>query len=350
MKIASTVAPSYERLRPLKQLTTDTFPVYRQLVDAMLSAHNHPADVVAHVLGVCAGYAYSEQDTVAMMMARLGLQDNRCLKIDQTVDAMFIRSTAYVVQSQCGRVVVVCYRGTEPANVINWLTDVDVNPEKIAFTFGQTQKRYDVHGGFYRNVRATRHEVIHALQRASQGRSVLESGEPVPNAMQALYFTGHSLGGAMATLLGLMVMQEPAYAPIFGKLKGIYTYGAPMIGDDALAAACQEDPFLSARVIRHVFGRDVVPELPPKASGEFAHFGVERHFERHGGEGRWITREKASSQLSNLLELSGAALAFFAQQIKSLRQFPFQHSIYDHGPQHYIAALTPPGIRSEFGD
>lgn len=32
------------------------------------------------------------------------------------------------------------------------------------------------------------------------------------------------------------------------------------------------------------------------------------------------------------------------------RNLPFQHSLDDHGPQHYVAALTPPGVRSEFGD
>jgi hypothetical protein len=29
---------------------------------------------------------------------------------------------------------------------------------------------------------------------------------------------------------------------------------------------------------------------------------------------------------------------------------PFRYSLDDHLPHHYIAALTPPGVASEFGD
>ncbi|MGB7217422.1 MAG: hypothetical protein WBD07_01330 [Vicinamibacterales bacterium] len=61
---------------------------------------------VAHVPAACAAYAYSDADTVATMMTRLGLEANACVRITQTVDAMFIFSTAYLVQSRCGRVVV----------------------------------------------------------------------------------------------------------------------------------------------------------------------------------------------------------------------------------------------------
>jgi len=48
-----------------------------------------------------------------MMAARLGFDRPVCVRITQIVDAMFIFSTAYLVQSRCGRVVILCYRGTE---------------------------------------------------------------------------------------------------------------------------------------------------------------------------------------------------------------------------------------------
>ncbi len=353
MKIADTVAPSYEQLRPLKPIITDTFPVYSKLVHTLNTAQKHADDTVAHVLGTCSAYAYSDGDTVAMIMARLGLNDNHCLRVEQSVDAMFIRSTAYLLQSKCGRVVILCYRGTEPVNVVNWLTDADVSPEKVTFDLPGENDSFEVHGGFYRNVRATRHEVLNALVRAYNGRSVLQTNAAVEHPMESLYITGHSLGGAMAAMFGLMLVSEPAYAPIVEKLKAIYTFGQPMIGDSGLAKACSAHPFLGPNVLRYVYGNDVVPELPPKASGDFAHFGVEHHFERrgeNGQDGHWTRRANPSTQLGNVLELSGAAFAFLAQQVKTLRNFPFQHSIYDHGPQHYISALTPPGVRSEFGD
>lgn len=349
MKLAETSAPSYEHMRPLKSLETDTFPVYRELVSRLLAVKEHPNATVAHVLGVGAGYAYGDENVVSTILARMGLEQNRVMKIEQTVDAMFIRSTAYVIQSQCGRLVTICYRGTEPTNAVNWLTDADVNPEKVTFEFAGQRDAFEVHGGFYRNVRSTRHEMIRALMRAADGHSIVAPYEKVPNRLQGLYVTGHSLGGAMASLFGLMLLTEPSYAPLAAMLKGIYTFGQPMIGDSRLAEACQSHPFFSKQLIRYVYGHDVVPVLPPKASGDFAHFGLEQHYSKRGNDGQWSQRD-ASGQLSNLFELSGAAFAFVAQQFKALRNFPAQHSIYDHSPNRYIAALTPPGIRSEFGD
>jgi len=302
------------------------------------------------VLGTCAGYAYSEADTVAMIMARMGLNDNRCLKVAQLVDAMFISSTAFAIQSDDGRVVLLCYRGTEPVSLINWLTDVDINPEKIAISFPDASEEFEVHGGFYRNVRATRYEVVAALERALNAQSVLVEPEPVPHALEALYITGHSLGGAMAAMMAIMLLTEPAYAPIAAKLKGVYTFGQPMIGTPALAKACNAHKFLGNKVIRYIYGNDVVPQLPPTASGPFAHFGPEYQYQRKGDEGQWKRNADPTEQVSNLLELVGLPLSFLARQLRLFRNVPFGVSIYDHLPQHHIAALTPPGVRSEFGD
>jgi hypothetical protein len=101
-----------------RDVVTPTFPVYANLAGKLTKASAHPDDVVAHVLATCAGYAYSDADIVTMIMARLGLDGNRCRMIAQNVDAMLICSTAFVVQSHDGRVVIVCYRGTEPANFL----------------------------------------------------------------------------------------------------------------------------------------------------------------------------------------------------------------------------------------
>src|SRR5262249_48415114 len=144
-------------------------------------------------------------------------------------------STAFLVQSQCGRVLILCYRGTQPANFINWLTDVDVNPEKVSFAFQDLKAPIELHGGFYRNVRATRFAVVTALQRALKGQSVRENGKEMKNSLEALYITGHSLGGAMACLMGVMLSMEPVYQGLAEKLKAVYTFGQPMVGNSAFA-------------------------------------------------------------------------------------------------------------------
>src|SRR3954468_12647758 len=135
-------APQIAKLRPLKRQRSSTFPVYQDLVAAVVKPNEQPDPTVAHVLATCAGYGYSDTETVSMILARLGLVDNRGLPVEENVDAMFICSTAHIVQSHDGRVVIVCYRGTQPANFVNWLTDADVNPETVAYPFAGETRPY----------------------------------------------------------------------------------------------------------------------------------------------------------------------------------------------------------------
>ena len=106
--IRDQVGPSFEQLRPGKAPTTPTFPVYPKLVATMANGRlTHPDQTLAQVLATCSGYAYSDAGTVAMMMTRMGLENNLCREISRSVDAMFIRSTAHLIQSSDGQVVIV---------------------------------------------------------------------------------------------------------------------------------------------------------------------------------------------------------------------------------------------------
>jgi hypothetical protein len=344
--IEQSTAPSYQRLRPMRAPREPGFPVYPDLGEHLLTPAAEVVDpVVAHALGVCAGYSYAGPEVLTMMLARLGLEDNRCRSVCMLVDPMFIRSTANVVQSADGRVVIVCYRGTEPMSLVNWLTDADVYPEKVRFAFPGSDEGFEVHAGFYRNVRATRYEVLAMLQRALDGDSIRDDEGSVAHRMEALYVTGHSLGGAMATLLGIMLTTDPAFAPLAERLRAVCTFGQPMVGGPALAAACAEHPFLGTRIVRYVYEDDVVPHLPPKDSGDFAHIGVERRY-----DGRAWLEVEPTEQMGNLVGLLEMPLAYLGRRLEHLRRVPFRYSLDDHLPHHYIAALTPPGVPSEFGD
>jgi hypothetical protein len=375
MLIEKSVAPPLSTLRPTKPTSSATFPVYHDLEASLAEEDQQPDQqppaTVAHTLAVAAGYAYSDANTVSMMLARMGLQDNHCLQVDMSVDAMFIRSTAHLIQSSDGSVVILAYRGTQLTNLVNWLTDADVHPDKIAFLFPRDAKAADpaksslppdaeavpaksfaVHAGFYRNVRATRFEVIAALMRALDRRSVLDDdrGSPMPpmeKPMTTLYLTGHSLGGAMAALMAVMLSVEPDYierfAPVF---KGASTYGAPMVGSPEFANACAASTFLHRNVVRYVYRKDLVPHLPPSDSDDFQHFGREYRYDRAWKD----TSDKPITQMGDLLGLIEAPLGFVASKFRLLRGIPFRFSLNDHGPQHYISAITPPKVPNEFGD
>ena len=49
-------------------------------------------------------------------------------------------------------------------------------------------------------------------------------------------------------------------------------------------------------------------------------------------------------------EAAVAPLSLFAGDFKLTRRLQFHASLRDHLPQNYMTALTPPGVRSEFGD
>jgi hypothetical protein len=342
------IAPSYAELRPLKPQRTATFPVYEDLVDVLVNAQSHPDPTVAHVLATCAAYAYADGSTQAMIMARLGLEENRCRMIAEWVDVMFITSTSFVIQSKDGRVVILCYRGTPPTSLLTWLTDVEIDPAPIKMPVSAGPGDFAVHSGFYRNVRSTRYEIVRALERAIAGRSVLTDDVEMAHPLEALYIAGHSLGGASAAMLTMMLRLETALHPIAKYLKAAYTYGQPMIASGDLARHCHDDDFLRERMIRYVYASDIVPQVPPKASGHFGHFGTE--YQYRPKDSTWQLNAEPRQQLSSLLDIVGVPVTFLARQLKLTRNLTFRASIVDHLPQYYIAALTPPGVRSEYGD
>jgi hypothetical protein len=323
----------------------DPFPIYSGLADTLATAHvTSPGErdaTVAHVLGTCAGYAYADIDVVSTMMTRLGLPRHACVRITQTVDAMLIFSTAYLVQSECGRVVIVCFRGTEPGRLGNWLGDADVGRPATSLSLGDGAREIRVHAGFHRNTRATSWAILQELTAALQGRSLADPAGEVEHPLEALYVTGHSLGGAMAALFALTISGNGAHRSIADRLRAVYTFGQPMAIAEPLPPPGAEH--IESRLFRHIVPRDPVPALPPASFGPFAHFGREYRFV----SGAWQRSEAAVGQLRNLRGIPSSLLAFFATE---KRRRPFRYSMADHAPDHYIAALRPAGRVTEFGD
>lgn len=329
-------------------------PVYPDLVERLATGSAVPDDVVRFVLAVCSSYAYGNAGTVATIMDRLGLTRNRCRMISEYVDALFLTSTAYLVQSHDGRVAILCYRGTPPTSAITWMTNLQVEPVTIQVPVRSVTGACEVHAGFYRNVRSTRFKVTQLLRDAIAAKSVLEEagggGAETAGGLEALYVTGHSLGGASAALLAASFVSEPGkYGEILERLRAVYTYGAPMIGTPAFADVCDSDLFLGQNVLRYVYADDIVPQLPPKASGQFKHFGQEYRYTAVGDAGRW-QRSRPREQLGSLAQIATTPLSILAKALTRTRRVPFHASLSDHLPQYYLDVLTPPSLRSEFGE
>jgi len=320
------------------------FPVYPDLVDVLAaptkgsSLERHGA--VAHVLGTCAGYAYANLDTVATMMSRVGFEAEACIRLSQTVDAMLIYSTAFLLQSRCGRVVILCYRGTETSNLGNWLGDADVGSDSSLMSGAEGAPPLRVHAGFHLNVRATSWSILEELRRALRAGSLLDPGRRLEHPLEALYVAGHSLGGAMAVLFALAVSGQGQHREVGDVLRAVYTYGQPMTVCEPLPRWSEG---VARKLVRHVLPRDPVPALPPAGWGPFVHIGQEFQLV----EDAWCRSESPVAQAPRAKLIARSIVDALGPEERR-RSSPYLASA--HGPQHYIAALRPKGRVSELGD
>jgi hypothetical protein len=253
---------------------------------------------------------------------------------------MYIFSTAYLVQSRCGRVVILCYRGTETGNLANWLGDAEVGSESSTLSLSDGAEKVRIHAGFHRNVRATWWEVLRELTFAVQGRSLADHAERVEHPLEALYVTGHSLGGAMAALFALTVSANSVHRSLADRLRAVYTFGQPMTVAAPLPQATHAAEW---KMFRHVIPRDPIPALPPAQWGPFVHFGQEFRYVN----GEWQRAESPVAQLASVKEIPRSLLAFFAPE---KRRASWRYTVDLHAPHHYIDALRPKDRVTEFGD
>ncbi len=154
--------------------------------------------------------------------------------------------------------------------------------------------------------------------------------------IEALYVTGPSLGAAMAAMAALLLRTDAKHERMFDKLRPVYTYGQPMIGDHRLAKRCDEPDVLRDKLIRYVFGRETAAQLPPSASGDFAHFGREFRHPSNETVGDW-RESRSTGQMRNLVGLALLVPSFLARQFRCTRHLRFDASLDDHLPWHYIS-------------
>lgn len=325
------------------------------LVETLLVTEPTVHDMTAaYVCASAAAWIYSEKpgSVVESELARIGLEDNYSYEISVHNDGMLVASTAVITQSACGRVCILTYRGTEPRNLVNFMTDFDASPVEIPMR-GVTDDRDPpiLHGGWHRNVRATWDLVARGLERAFVGRPANPKYDDALAPMEALFVTGHSLGAAMAAIASVRLAGTRVRGRDFrSKLRGIYTYGQPMLGNHALASACSSDPLLANGVFRHIHGNDIAARIPPRDYGHYEHFG--REFRAKEG----ATWKESKTFVKQCPDMTRSVFVIplldgLARQVPALRDFVhFNYSFYDHCPRFYVEASVPSGTAADFHD
>jgi triacylglycerol lipase len=163
------------------------------------------------------------------------------------------------------QLLILVFRGTDTTSASDWLTNAKL-PLVEALVEGGGGK---VHQGFQAGLAQIWEPLLARL-------SAFRSHQP-------LLLTGHSLGGALATLAAaeLLAAGQP--------IDGLYTFGAPRVGDPAFTACFNAElQHCTFRLVNH---QDWVPHLPPSACG-YAHVGQSIYFDETGAcsstESSWL--------------------------------------------------------------
>jgi hypothetical protein len=276
--------------------------------------------IAADILADISAWAYADCETLVDELHHRGIVgvNATCKQVSVSNYPMLVVSTAFFVR--CGNVGVLAFRGTDPLNAINFLTDANCQMTGL-LSLGH------VHSGFYRNVRSVWFDIVQHVQAAIDD----------PNdgtRLQALYVTGHSLGAAMAALAGAIIFGDSAFMGWRKLVQGIYTYGQPMVGDKEFARICSAR--FGSLLFRHVYDHDLVPHLPPVTTGQFTHFGSEFV----GSEQGWSPREKFVTQAKSVfLAIPTSVLAWAFKQLPLLNGIRLPYSIDDHSPNAYLQAF-----------
>lgn len=192
---------------------------------------------------------------------------------------------AYIYGNEYDRVVV-C-RGTEPNDWNDIKADLD-----LATVIAETAGR--VHRGFKREV----DDLWPRLELA------------LVNNRLPLWFTGHSLGGAMATICA----SRCHLSHIRSNPRALYTFGSPRVGNRRYV------DFVQLEAFRWVNNNDIVARVPPWWMGY-----------RHKGQEVYLNAQGEIRQVSGLERAMDRWRGF----LKGLRLREFDH-FTDHSITRYV--------------
>jgi triacylglycerol lipase len=179
------------------------------------------------------------------------------------------------------------FRGTEPSKLNDVMADLKV-VKNTAVAGGK------VHGGFKQEVDDVWMDLLEELEHNDQLK-----------VRKNVYFTGHSLGAAMATI------SATRYPP-----KELFTFGSPRVGGPRFIKniTCPHKRFMN--------NNDIVCRIPPAWLG-FRHHGDMIYFNKDG-----IRQDKPTWN------------DFFAGVLQSWKRWKFFDGVVDHGMPNYVKALN----------
>jgi len=194
--------------------------------------------------------AYQREEEIAQQFASWGFSQFAFVTTPTPEEAY--DTQAFIVANS--DLIFVIFRGSESRT--DWKNNLDfVLIQGYGGRVDEVQGR--VHRGFSRALDSVWEQVKQIIaQFQDQG--------------QTLWFTGHSLGAALATLaVSRLVLAEDK------PVGGLYTYGSPRVGDRVFAQNFNNQ--FKAQSFRFVNHIDIVTRLPPRQAG-YSHVGTFLYF------------------------------------------------------------------------
>lgn len=224
-------------------------------------------------LAAAGNLAYEAEETVRSVVREWGFTRFAFLHASTAMGAVGmpvpVDTQAFVCSG--GDATLIAFRGTEPLNIKDWVTDLMIATVYAPVGVGK------VHQGFDAAFAAIRPQLELALNEQYDGHS-------------PIWITGHSLGGALSVLAAVQL--------VFGQklpVQGVYTFGQPRIGDRTFAKFVGKA--LQDRVVRFVNDRDIVPQVPgPGMLVNYRHHVPETHFDPEGNlvmKRSWVERTRS---------------------------------------------------------
>lgn len=170
---------------------------------------------------------------------------------------------------------VLAFRGSQELR--DWLTNFSTKLRN--FTIRKegitTMSSYKgkVHTGFFLGWASIERSVLDQISRWR--KDSLKQGKELP----PLVITGHSLGGALATMAAASLSENGI------DVVGLYTFGQPRVGDWGFTRQLNNN--LNGKVFRFINNNDVVPHIPPPFSPFnplrlYGHLGEIKYFNSRG--------------------------------------------------------------------
>jgi hypothetical protein len=237
------------------------------------------------------------------------------------------KSACFVVAERRGATIV-AFAGTDPLKIEDWIKDFTLAPEPNV-----------LHLGFMTALDAVWPTIEEVIKRRPE---------------QPLFFTGHSMGAALALLGAEHALNKAGITPT-----AVYTYGSPRTGGLDFFKSYAK---LGDKTFRLVHGNDIVATVPPSANGNFRHVGQLLHCQHDGKfagltpapsnqnqpdfNGGFVT-DTALSDLDTAIDRIKALRerGLFAGLVARLLAPPtdaLPSTIRDHIPASYFKALSIP--------